>query len=353
MLHIFWMILKIIGMLAAVLFGLILVLILLLLFCPVRYRLLGSKDQTQEIREARAKARISWLFGGVQFRLNYENEAVHPEFCVLGIPLFPKNSKKKKPESSMKSRKKKAVKKEVDSGQGIDFVKGQDFQETDVSENFHPSMKNAASENELSSIEQIDSVNYGGSTEESKGKQDQGFAPNVDLKENTKSEKEENIKDPTSKGKESIFKKIRSFFQSMYQKIIALRSKRKKTSAKISSWKRFLTDQRTKDALKLLFRQGTGLLKHIFPRKLTGNITFGFSDPSLTGRTLAAAGMMYPWYQEGLCISALWEVDENIYYGTLSVSGRIYGIVVLTAAVKIFFSKNIRFIWKRLKHKEE
>ena len=68
MLHILWILLKFILILLGILLGLILVAVLLILFCPVRYRASGTKE-TDSFRDISARARVSWLFGVVSFQL--------------------------------------------------------------------------------------------------------------------------------------------------------------------------------------------------------------------------------------------------------------------------------------------
>lgn len=72
MLHILWILLKFILILLGILLGLILVAVLLILFCPVRYRASGTKE-TDSFRDISARARVSWLFGVVSFQLQYQN----------------------------------------------------------------------------------------------------------------------------------------------------------------------------------------------------------------------------------------------------------------------------------------
>ncbi len=59
--------------------GLILVAVLLILFCPVRYRASGTKE-TDSFRDISARARVSWLFGGVSFQLEYKDGNQHMIF---------------------------------------------------------------------------------------------------------------------------------------------------------------------------------------------------------------------------------------------------------------------------------
>ena len=61
MLHILWLIIKWILILLGILIGLIFLILLLLLFCPIRYRGNLKKDRTDSLREIHAFGEVSWL----------------------------------------------------------------------------------------------------------------------------------------------------------------------------------------------------------------------------------------------------------------------------------------------------
>ena len=87
MLHILWILLKFILILLGILLGLILVAVILILFCPVRYRASGTKE-TDSFRDISARARVSWLFGVVSFQLQYQNGTSAFDFRLFGIPIM-------------------------------------------------------------------------------------------------------------------------------------------------------------------------------------------------------------------------------------------------------------------------
>ena len=92
-------------------------------------------------------------------------------------------------------------------------------------------------------------------------------------------------------------------------------------------------------ARKLVWKHGKFLLKHIFPTRIEGQVTFSFEDPALTGAALAVLGMTIPFHKN----------SENYLYGNIRAKGRIYGFVPVRAAVSIYFNKNIKYVIKRWK----
>ena len=87
MLHILWILIKFILMFLAILLGLVVLVLLLILFCPIRYQASAAKE-VGSFFDASASARISWLFGGLSFRLDYKDRNTGYELRILGIPVF-------------------------------------------------------------------------------------------------------------------------------------------------------------------------------------------------------------------------------------------------------------------------
>ena len=70
MLHILFLILKIIGIILAVLLGLVLLLICIVLFVPVRYKANVQKAGEEIV----GRVRVSWLSHGVTVTLDYRDK---------------------------------------------------------------------------------------------------------------------------------------------------------------------------------------------------------------------------------------------------------------------------------------
>ena len=73
MLHILWLIIKFILIALGIVCALLLSVLLLILFCPVRYFIQGSKPEEDGMSELKGQVRVSWLFRGITFRIFYEN----------------------------------------------------------------------------------------------------------------------------------------------------------------------------------------------------------------------------------------------------------------------------------------
>lgn len=87
MLHILWLIIKWILILLGILIGLIFLILLLLLFCPIRYRGNLKKDRTDSLREIHATGEVSWLLHIISAQVFWEQGVLKTKICFLGIPL--------------------------------------------------------------------------------------------------------------------------------------------------------------------------------------------------------------------------------------------------------------------------
>ena len=86
MLHILWMILKFILIVIGILLGLVVLALLLLLFCPVCYRVQAAGSM-KEWKKAHGSASVSWLFGGIRFTVCLRDGNPKQEIRILGISL--------------------------------------------------------------------------------------------------------------------------------------------------------------------------------------------------------------------------------------------------------------------------
>ena len=145
-----------------------------------------------------------------------------------------------------------------------------------------------------------------------------------------------------------IYDRIRNIFQSIRTKLQNIRRTFGKIKKNVSWWKAFIEHPRVTAARKLVWKHGKFLLKHIFPTRIEGQVTFSFEDPALTGAALAVLGMTIPFHKNCIQINPRFD-SENYLYGNIRAKGRIYGFVPVWAAVSIYFNKNIKYVIKRWK----
>lgn len=346
MLHILWILLKFILILLGILLGLILLAVILILFCPVRYRASTVKE-TDSFRKISAKARVSWLFGAISFHMQYKEGAPVFDFRLFGIPLLKLIQKLRSRHNSAEPEVKDTHASHADTKDNSLSGK-ESILLTDNKENSTTSVNT-----ELSTISVPDKSE---ATAES---------PCSSEEDSTMSEREKDL-EYARKKIGNFFYRLGSILRSLWNRINRLWQKIcqipssienftltiQNICGKIESYQKFMEHPRTKAAFTLVKNRLFRLLRHVFPTRIQGRLIFGSTDPSVTGAVLAVLGMTIPLHKNCITVTPLFE-DRNVLRGNVQLKGRIYGIVLLKTAVELYFNKNIKYVIRRWKHKED
>ena len=150
----------------------------------------------------------------------------------------------------------------------------------------------------------------------------------------------------------NLWNKVISIIKGISEKIKNITKTISEITDKLGWWKEFLTNERTKAAISLVWKDAKGLLHHVLPTKVEGDVTFGCDDSAITGTALAVLGMTFPFHKNRIHVNPLFD-GENQLTGNVFLKGRIYGIVLIKAAIEIYFNKNIKYVINRWKHKED
>ena len=106
MLHVIFTILKVLGLIIAVILGIIILLLASVLFVPIRYKIKG-----QYYEKATGDARLHWLFHILNAWVGYNEEGLRIRLRVMCFVLYDntKEEKEKKPKK-VKQKKSKQTK---------------------------------------------------------------------------------------------------------------------------------------------------------------------------------------------------------------------------------------------------
>lgn len=316
MLHILFLILKIIGIILAVILGLILLVICIVLFVPICYKadLYGSGNA----RELTVHAKVSWLFGLIKAVFALENGKTDLSVRIAWKKLGdsdPVEDKAKDRDGEMPKPEKKAV-----------MQKSQTIQKEEQQDGTPNRITDKAVEDETEKIEK---------TEQSA----KIYPESTEKKQRKKKERKEDS-DSASKI-EQITEKIKCTYHKFCDKINQITEKKDKISD-------FLADETHKNAFLKLKNEAFHLLKILKPKKIQGEIIFGFEDPSLTGRILAWISMIYPWIGEHTDITP--DFEHRTLSGDLSIRGRLYVITPVVIAIRLILSKAVRRSFKDIRN---
>ena len=349
MLHILWLIIKWILILLGILIGLIFLILLLLLFCPIRYRGNLKKDRTDSLREIHAFGEVSWLLHIISAQVFWEQGVLKTKICLLGIPLEKfKNlfRKKKKPRALSNSGNQNAKKQTEASGS---------HEKTSKNENQNDTAELQMSEPQEDTVEDINEILENVIMEP--------ISISEEISEESEDEKKLrtkiadlilNIVGKIKMTVGKLFRIVQNFLgipKRILKKIQSLALTIRNFCDKINWWKEFLDHPRTREALSFLWKNAKKLIYHVLPTRITGKITFGNEDPAVTGMVLAVLGMTIPFHKNKIEAAPLFD-DENVLEGEILLKGRIYGIVVLKTAAELYFNKNIKYVIHRWRHKE-
>ena len=98
-----------------------------------------------------------------------------------------------------------------------------------------------------------------------------------------------------------------------------------------------LTEEENKKTLLLMLEKTKNLLVHILPKRIVGFFKFGFDDPSTTGQVLEAVAIFYPLYRDDFKIVPMF-YDEIIEVD-ISFKGRLRVFYALYIGLILWLNK--------------
>lgn len=316
MLHILFLILKIIGIILAVILGLILLVICIVLFVPICYK--ADLHGSGNARELTVHAKVSWLFGLIKAVFALENGKTDLSVRIAWKKFGDSDSVEDKAEDRVEEKPKPEKKAVMQEKQVIQGEEKQDDTTNRITDKAVEDQTEKAEKSEQSAKTRPEST------------------------EKKQRKKKDRKEDSDSASKiEQITEKIKCTYHKFCDKINEITEKKDKITD-------FLTDEAHKNAFLKLKNEAFHLLKKLKPKKIQGEITFGFENPSLTGRLLAWISMIYPWIGEHTDITP--DFEHRTLSGDLSIRGRLYVITPVVTAIRLILSKAVRRSFKDIRN---
>ena len=285
MLHILFLILKIIGIILAVILGLVLLVICIVLFVPICYK--ADLHGSGNARELTVHAKVSWLFGLIKAVFALENGKTDLSVRIAWKKFGDSDPVEDKAEDRVEEKPKPEKKAVMQEKQVIQREEKQDDTTNQITDKAVEDQTEKAEKSEKSAKTRPEST------------------------EKKQRKKKDRKEDSDSASKiEQITEKIKCTYHKFCDKINEITEKKDKITD-------FLTDETHKNAFLKLKNEAFHLLKKLKPKKIQGDITFGFEDPSLTGRLLAWISMIYPWIGEHTDITP--DFEHRTLSGDLSI----------------------------------
>lgn len=285
MLHFFLLILKIIGWILLAILGILVLLVCVVLFVPVRYELDGKCNGTIDTLD-------------VKFRFSFLLHFLAGTVCYT----------EGKPTWNLRIAWKRFVNQDTE------------LQETPIkkSEDSESSVNNAKDEE----------INV----------------PEEPIK-NEESVSEESITKETV-SKETVSKK-ESFLDKIEYKYKKIRDKLREIARKKEKVMEFLTNEIHQAAFLEVISELKRLLLRLRPQKIMGEIEFGFDDPAWTGQVLAGISILYPYFAD--CFQIIPDFEEKKLRGQLEIKGKISAKNFVALGLRVILDKNVRMTLRHIK----
>ena len=334
MLHIFLLIIKIIGIFLAVVLGIVVLLLLLLLFFPICYRIRGSHKEEWDV-----EVKAHFMGPVVNFRAWYREEFCY-KFKVLwktfvdsgraseeddGEPGTSKSkkgkSKKDKPKKAH-SKKGKSTDWQLENEEADDSVFGQ------LERKEHMALLSGEESFEKTSDDEPETS---------------GEADEPETSEEV--DGPETFWDRVLKIWQAFRERIADFFASFGDRVQTVKG----ACAHMADFKdnlvRFYEDENVWTGFSKLKGEVVFLLKKLKPRKFKWYLKFGFEEPSSTGQALgviaALSGIL------GKPIQAEPDFENKVLETDFKIKGSIQGFRLLRLLIKLMYDDDIQYFLKQ------
>lgn len=341
MLHVLFILLKILGILLLLLIGLI----LLVLLTPIRYSFGLEKE---EQASPQFTIRITWLFRIFYFKTSYIEKVFDYRVRILGHQVVGNQKEFLEKQKEKADRKKQKEKRREERRKQKESRNKKSHKKEEVSDD--PSVTVTEKELPVKKKVQEDILREEKSCEcQKKAKlQEPEGKKAVSSKESLESLKKPNIRQEEIKEADSDKKK-------QNKKENRRENKKERGSVFRNMKNRINGIKETKSAIdKLPWREWLELgksifirfLKHVLPRKLEGTVEFGLSDPADTGYVTAIAAIFYPRYGE--YFSMYPDFEREMFAAHCKGKGRIRPGYMLVLVVSILKEKSVRTMIKNI-----
>ncbi len=302
-------ILKVIGIILLVVLALILAVVLCVLLVPVKYRAVGSFDNT----DIRAKVHASWLLHLFALHIEYARETDgYIRLAFVKKKLFDDSDSE--------------YKEEVDSDNEDDEYDEETAKPDSGADNY-----------ETLYIDLMDDD----------AKAEDESTAQIHNEQRTVNDDNQYIKQQTKRNHQKKYKK-RS--EKLHKKSHKKQFKDKSDKIKngIEKLKRECSDERNKAAFSHLKKELFIILKRICPRRLRLTMVYSTGSPDTTGISLGILACFPVGYTNRWRITPDFESEKPYAKGSFDIKGHVIVISILAATLRILFDKNCRRLYNRI-----
>lgn len=307
-------ILKVIGIILLVVLALILAVVLCVLLVPVKYRAVGSFDNT----DIRAKVHASWLLHLFALHIEYARET--DGYIRLAF----------------------VKKKLFDDSEYEDYEADSDYEADEYDEETAKPDSGADNYETL----YIDSMDDDAKAED-KGCENTGDEPKIPADESEHITDGQTENESTAQTHQKTYKKRnKKLHKKSHKKQFKDKSEKIKTG--IDKLKKEYSDERNKAAFSHLKKELFIILKRICPRRLRLTMVYSTGSPDTTGISLGVLACFPVGYTNRWRITPDFESEKPYAKGSFDIKGHVIVISILAATLRILFDKNCRRLYNRI-----
>lgn len=300
MIHILLLILKMIGVIIAVILGILVLLVCVVIFTPVRYQLDASCDGALDSLKVTGK--VTWLLHLFRVDLIYEGRKLTWKIRAAWKRI------KSEPEDDS------ALKEEV---------------------------KDCEKELEEELEKELEELVESGVEEREKESETSEKGKKASEKKSSQTTEKSGLSEKTEKKHKADT--IKCIIQKICDKIKLLSEKKEKIMEAVS-------DEVHKKAFIKTKNEVFKLLRRWKPKKLKADIHYGFEDPCLTGQVLAGLSVIYPFVGEHLEVEP--DFENKVLEGSLQVKGNIRMFPIVCLLWNLVWCREVRKTYFDIKNFE-
>jgi hypothetical protein len=347
MFDIIFIILKAIGIILAIILGIIIILLLTILLVPIRYGIVGKKDETIQL-----EVKVSWLLRILYCKISFIENQLIIKFRIFGKIFYDSSGVKREKRTKKYQRKAKVRRKQNKEL----TVRNQTEKVNEIVEKSTETIVHGVKEEAEQFLNRDSSINEIGQKENKVFSDKKEVSENKTVIDEPVSEVIDPITIDQKNKKSGFFHKIKAVWLTLIHIPIKIKNAINKLIHSIKEvilkinllWKkweriRFFYETNKIGIVKVWYSIKK-LLKHIYPRKLSAEIEFGTDDPATTGQVLGVIAVFYGYY--GNTVQILPNFNEEILQGQVYCKGRIRLFTLLIICIKLIIDKNFRLLIK-------
>ncbi len=330
MLHIILLILKIIGIIIAVILGLAVALLLIVLFVPVRYVIdAGCHD-----KKLKAHVKVTWIMHVFRGVISYDEELFY-SIKALWFNIYSSDAESKK-EKRPKKNTENNTKEKNTKNKHIDAIE-------DKADNAVSKDKQDSVDVDEAGLEEADCIQKKLPLEKSHDEvKESDEKSTIDIEENGK------LHTLVNKIK-NVYYKIKAFIRRAIDTVKAALNKSQAAADtikhKYTEIRNKVTDPENIELVRFLWTQIKAVMNIIKPAKYNVNIRYGFEDSATTGWVAVRLAVLYGLM--GMDVSIIPDFDNSIFEGDIYMKGRFNLYSFLIIGVRLYRNKSFRKLINR------